>query len=46
MKKMVVFLFVVFLLFPFSPMPAQAIDWQDIQDAVLGKKTATQEIPD
>lgn len=44
MKKIVVFLFVVFLLFPFVPATAHALEWQDIRDSVLGRKTATQEM--
>jgi len=45
MKKIVVFLFVVFLLFPFVPATAQSLEWQDIRDAVLGRnKSATQEM--
>jgi hypothetical protein len=45
MKKTVVFLFAVFLLFPFIPTPAHALELQDIRDAVLGKnKSVTQEM--
>ncbi|QTA90598.1 hypothetical protein [Desulfonema magnum] len=41
MKKIIVFLFVVFLVFP---TPSWAADWQDIRDAILGKEAVTQEM--
>lgn len=41
MKKIVVILFVAFLIFPMS---AKALDLQDIQDAVLGNKPPTEEM--
>lgn len=44
MKRIPVLLFIAFLLSPFSPTSAQAADWEDIRDAILGKTLPTQEM--
>ncbi len=44
MKRILMFVFIVFLIFPFVHASAHAADWQDIRDAILGNKTATQEM--